>query len=396
MSVDILLENASVVHHDRVAQEPLAFVAGRVAAHAPKDVFRLDLRDHLIFPGLINAHDHLQLNNIPPLSHAQPFPNSYAWIEAFESHRRDPDVMAAVAVPMAQRLWQGGLKNLLAGVTTVAHHDPWHPVLDDPDFPVGLLRKFGWSHSLGLGVPCGGEAPRYGPDVRASFLETPAAQPWMIHLAEGTDDVARAELGQLDALGCLAANTVLVHGVGLTEADVDRVIAAGASVVWCPASNFAMLGRTLDPRRLFDAGRLLLGTDSRLTGSRDLLAEFRVAAANSDLSPGELLRIVTLDASRILGLRESGGLHAGQNADCIIVRADGDPQTTLLGTTRSAIRAVVRGGVPAIADPDFDLWFSHCGVEAIPVRLDGRQKLLARPLVHPNGPVLESGLAWGH
>ena len=392
MSVDILLENASVVHHDRVAQEPLAFVAGRVAAHAPKDVFRLDLRDHLIFPGLINAHDHLQLNNIPPLSHAQPFPNSYAWIEAFESHRRDPDVMAAVAVPMAQRLWQGGLKNLLAGVTTVAHHDPWHPVLDDPDFPVGLLRKFGWSHSLGLGVSCGREAPRYGPDVRASFLETPAAQPWMIHLAEGTDDVARAELGQLDVLGCLAANAVLVHGVGLTEADVDRVIAAGASVVWCPASNVAMLGRTLDPRRLFDAGRLLLGTDSRLTGSRDLLDELRVAAAHCELSSRELLRLVTACPSRILEPPDCGGLHNGQQADCVIVRAGADPYDVFLQTTRSAIRAVVRCGVPTITDLDFAEWFALCAIDAVKVRLDGEPKLIDRRLVRPEVMGLEPGL----
>ena len=281
---------------------------------------------------------------------------------------------------------------MLAGVTTVSHHDPWHPVLDDPDFPVGLLRQFGWSHSLALGEERGDAPPRYGPGVRASHAATAAEHPWMIHLGEGTDDVARSELQRLEALGCLATNTVLVHGVGLTDADIERVIAAGASVVWCPASNIAMLGRTLDPRRLFDAGRLLLGTDSRLTGSRDMLDELRVAEAASDLSASELLRVVTRDASRLLGLPACGCLDAGMQADCLILRADGDPFTALLKASRGAIRAVVRGGVPVVADPEFAAWFSWCGVDAVAVRLDGQPKLMDRRLVRPEVVDLEPGL----
>ena len=387
-----MLEKACVVQHDRVAAEPLVLAAGRIASEAGADAFPIDLRDHLIFPGLINAHDHLQLNNVRPLPHAQPFPNSYAWMAAFEAHRGAPDVAAAVAVSTAARHWLGGLKNVLAGVTTVSHHDPWHPVLDDPDFPVGLLRQFGWSHSLALGEERGDAPPRYGPGVRASHAATAAEVPWMIHLAEGTDDVARSELARLDALGCLAANTVLVHGVGLTDADVDRVIAVGASVVWCPGSNVAMLGRTLDPRRLFDAGRLLLGTDSRLTGSRDMQDELRAAAAASDLSARELLRVVTSDASRLLGLPASGGLEPGMQADCLILRADGDPFTAFLKASRGAIRAVVRGGKPVVADPEFAAWFAWCGVDAVAVQLDGQPKLIDRQLVRPEVMGLEPGL----
>ena len=388
----IRLENARVVHHDRVRAEPLTFVEGRVADRTSGDALRVDLRDHLIFPGLINAHDHLQLNNVPPLEHRDPFPNSYAWIGAFESHRQRADVVAAVAVPAEARHWQGALKNLLAGVTTVAHHDPWHVVFDDPHFPVSLLRAFGWSHSLGLGLPFEGGSSRYGPPVQESFAATPVGHPWMIHLAEGTGGVARKELAQLEALGCLAANTVIVHGVGLTSADVERVIERGAAVVWCPASNLAMLGQSLEPRRLFDAGRLMLGTDSRLTGSRDLLDELRVASAHSELSPRELLCLVTQHASDILGLPECGGLREGQLADCVIVRADAEPCATLLGMTRGAIRAVVRGGAPMIADPDFADWFAHCAVETVPVRLDGRSKLIDRQLARFGAFDLEPGL----
>ena len=389
---DVVLDGARIVHHDRVVAQRLIVHGEHVAAAASTDAIRVDLRDHLVFPGLINAHDHLQLNNIPGLRHAEAFPNSYAWIDAFEACRGDEDVEAAVAVPRTERLWHGALKNVLAGVTTVAHHDPWYEPLDDPDFPVGLLRDFGWCHSLGLGSPRGDSPPRYGPPVVESFEQTNGDRPWIIHLAEGTDYVAQSELEQLAALGCLASNTVLVHGVGLTTSDIATVIERNAAVVWCPASNLSLFGSTLDPRRLFDAGRLALGSDSRLTGSRDLLDEAGVAVASSDFSSRELLRLMTADAANILRLHGRGALDIGCRADCVVVAAGLDVHDTLLNTPRSAIRAVVRGGRPVIADPDFDFWFDECGVAAVAVRLDGCPKLLAASAASPEAILLEPGL----
>lgn len=194
-------------------------------------------------------------------------------------------------------------------------------------------------------------------------------------------------------MGCLDARTVIVHGVALSDADVARIASVGAFVVWCPASNVAMLGRTLRPRALLDAGRLALGTDSRLTGARDLLDELRVARAHGDATPAELLRLVTADASRALRLPSRGGLAPGQHADCVILRDDGgDPREALLRAARTDLRAVVRDGVPLVADPDFADWFARCGVDVVPVRLDGRPKLAARHVVPPDVVALEPGL----
>jgi len=383
-------------------EAPLSILGGRVAAGAVKNAWTLDLKEHLIFPGLVNAHDHLHRNNIPPLPQQAPFPNSYAWMEAFQPYFCEPEVARACAVPAALRYRHGGLKNLLCGATTVAHHDPWHPALDAKDFPVRLLQEYGWSHSLGLSPRATREERQsaafvvgcYGPPVAQSFAETPQRQPWFIHLAEGTDAVAAGELAQLEALGCLAANTRLIHGVGLTEADQEKVIVHGAGVVWCPASNLSLFGKTLDPRRLFAAGCLALGTDSRLTGARDLLDELRMAAAESDLSPAELLSLVTMAGSRLLGMPEVGGLAPRQAADLLIVgNPGGDPQRALSELGRAEIRAVVRAGEPAIADPDFADWFAFCEVDAVPVRLDGRMKLCAAALLGPPGGAdLEPGL----
>jgi len=384
-ATNVRLRGARTVTVDGESRGPSSIVDGRVCASLPGHAYHVDLRDHVIAPGLINAHEHLHLNAVPPLPTSAPFPNSYAWIAAFQAHFRSPDVVAALAVPKTLRLRHGALKNLLAGTTCVVHHDPWHPALNAADFPVALLRDYGWSYALG--------GPAYGPLVWQSFDATPSDRPWMIHLAEGTDATARAELAQLDAMGCLAPNSVLVHGVGLRERDIDRVIERGAAVIWCPTSNRNLLGRTLDPRRLQAAGRLALGSDSRLSGARDLLEELRVVVDMGALDEREALALATVDAARILRLPQRGHLAAGAQADLlVVVDRGGDAARSVVGIERGQIRAVVRDGVPRIADPDFAEWFEAAGVEAVPVTLDGRPKLLARALADPVLLALEPGL----
>jgi len=381
----ISLYGARTITSDGESRAPLSIAGGRICTSLPGHTYRIDMLDHVIVPGLINAHEHLHLNAVPPLPTGAPFPNSYAWIAAFQAHFRNPAVVAALATPKTLRLRHGALKNLLAGTTLVAHHDPWHPALDAADFPVALLRNYGWSYALGW--------PAYGPPVWQSFDATPADRPWMVHLAEGTDATAQVELARLDALGCLASNSVLVHGVGLQEHDIDRVIESGAAVVWCPTSNRSLLGRTLDPRRLQAAGHLALGSDSRLSGARDLLEELRVVADIGALGAREALALATTDAARILRMPQRGALAAGAPADLLIV-ADrgGDAARSVVGIRRSRIRAVVRDGLPRIADPDLAGWFEAAGVETVAVELDGRPKLFAKTLADPALLALEPGL----
>ena len=382
---NLSLCHAATVTPDGVARATLSISEGRIDSAIASSAYHVDLRDHLIFPGLINAHDHLHVNAVPPLPAHAPFPNSYAWIAAFQAHFNTPEVVCALQIPKALRMRHGALKNLLAGTTCVAHHDPWHPVLDEDDFPVALLRHYGWSYALGW--------PDYGPPLQQSFAATPFDRPWLIHLAEGTDAVAQAELALLDQFGCLASNSVLIHGVGLREQDVERVIAHDAAVVWCPGSNLALLGRTLDPRRLCQAGRLALGSDSRVSGARDLLQELTGVIDGYGLSSAQLLQLVTTHAARILRMPSRGHLLPGAHADMVIVEdLGGDPIRSLAGIERSRIRAVLRDGVPRIADMDFAAWFDEAGVEAVPVMLDGRPKLLAKSLAEPALIALEPGL----
>src|SRR6185312_1292747 len=117
--------------------------------------------------------------------------------------------------PVEDRLFLGGLKNLLSGVTTVAHHDRLYPALMTGACPVRVVTDLGWSHSLYLD----GDVA-----VQAAFRATPPDRPWIIHAAEGLNVAATAEFDRLDALGCLAPNTLIVHGIALDRARRTRLV----------------------------------------------------------------------------------------------------------------------------------------------------------------------------
>jgi cytosine/adenosine deaminase-related metal-dependent hydrolase len=364
------IDGATLLTANGAAQRAL-YMRGEVFAVSGAVDGSVQLADHVILPSLINAHDHLHLNNVPPLPQTQFFANSYEWIDAMPAHRASATVQAALAVPIAERYRIGVRKNVLCGVTLTMHHDPWHASLDAPELARHVLPHYGWCHSLGLGG-----ADMYGPQPQPSYRATPACTGWFIHLAEGTDDVAHQELRQLAALGCLRSNTVLVHGVGLTASDVELIIAQRASVVWCPSSNLRMLGQTIPRqhlRRLFNAGLLGIGTDSCLTGAPDLLAELRIAAQHSDFSPLDLFELATTRNSAVLRA-QAGGLAVGQRADFVVLRGCVEREA-ILAMPRAAIRAVVCAGQPVWADEDFADWFAACAIATTKINVDGATKL---------------------
>jgi cytosine/adenosine deaminase-related metal-dependent hydrolase len=203
----------------------------------------------------------------------------------------------------------------------------------------------------------------------------------VIHAAEGIDAAAAAEIDRLQAIGCLGANTVLVHGVALTAARWRGLVDSGASLVWCPQSNHFLFGRTTPVRELLDAApatrrRICLATDSRVTGSRDLLDELRFARSVAAIGEGELLDMVTRAPAHMLRLGGKGTLTVGGPADLIIVPATSDaPAAALLTARRPDLELVVVGGAPTVGVARFSGAFAARHVRTANISVDGAARL---------------------
>jgi len=341
----------------------LRIARGRIAGvnvPAQRNDTRFDLDNAIIIPAFINAHDHLELNNFPRWKNQPCYANAREWAMAANARLdSDAEIVAARRVPLADRLFIGGLKNLLCGATTVTHHNPLHAPLRK-NFLVRVIKRYGWSHSLYL-----------SPDFAKAYRKTSRDAPYMIHLAEGTDNDAQNEFVQIENAGVLNDNTVLIHGVGLTQAQRARAIEKRAALVWCPSSNFFLLNETARVRDFSDAGLLAIGSDSRLTGERDLLDELRVARNTKQISQEALLRAMTTDAANILRLRDVGRIERGMRADLLILPKELAWAADALGDiSRADLRAVILGGVLCVADSDFASLMPN----AARARLDGREK----------------------
>lgn len=274
---------------------------------------RLDLSGYLLLPGLINCHDHLEFNLFPRLGRG-PHANYVEWAASVFHPDRTP-LKQHLRVPKPVRLVWGALKNLLSGVTSVSHHNPYHPKVFDHEFPVRVIKRFGWAHSL-----------HFSPDVTARYLRTPLDWPFLVHAAEGTDSLARSEVARLHKANILSNRTVLIHAIALDRRALDLLRQCQASLVWCPSSNAFTVGRTLNANVLHSELPIALGTDSALTAQGDLIDEIRIAKNHAKLTANQLFGMVTTVAAKMLRLENGeGAIREGGIADLVAIA---DPQGT--------------------------------------------------------------------
>jgi len=330
----------------------------------------LDLSGYLLLPGLINAHDHLEFALFPRLGHG-PYENSAQW--AADIHSNDAaTIKLHRSVPKEARLWWGGIRNLLCGVTTVCHHNPLSPELLHPDFPVRVVSNFSWAHSLALDN-----------DAEQKFHYAPPYLPFILHAAEGIDETSEQEVFELDQMRMLDERTMLVHGLALTPEAVELLNQRGVTLVLCSTSNQFLFQQHLSHEKVESVHKVVLGSDSPLTAAGDLLDEISFAHTQLGLDAAALYEMVTTRSAKSLRLHEGeGSIRPGAIADLIAVRDTGlGPAETLTRTASEHIELVILGGRVQLASQTiFERLPPELRDGLQPLEVDGQIRWVRAPL----------------
>jgi cytosine/adenosine deaminase-related metal-dependent hydrolase len=304
----------------------------------------------VVYPGLINTHDHLQGNYLPPVG---PKPGTFylTWLPW------DNDLKASETFAERSRLsredlyYLSGYKCLFSGVTTVNDHFPH--VLNNsilPTLPIRAIMEYCLSH----------EASSYdlkwGDGIKVEHEWAIKKQwPFITHLSEGFDDEAMRGVENLEKIGVLDDHCLLVHCIGFSDEDIQKVAKAGASISWCPASNMFMFNVTAKIKKFIKAGiNVTLGTDSSATGSSNLLAEIHYARDlyrrlyGEDLPAKTIFEMVTINAAKAFKAEDRiGTLEEGKLADMLVLKGRiDDPFENLASASMEDVELLVLAGKP--------------------------------------------------
>jgi cytosine/adenosine deaminase-related metal-dependent hydrolase len=267
----------------------------------PKD-WRIEFENAIAFPGLINSHDHLDFNLFPKLGN-RIYNNYSEWGK--DIHTQNKDVINAVLkIPQQLRTQWGIYKNLLNGITTVVNHGAKLKIAD----PFITILQDNYSlHSI--------QFERYWQLKLNNFFSK--KRPYVIHVGEGTDEMAHNEILTLIKKNFFNKSLVAVHGVAMDEEQAKNF----KGVIWCPDSNFFLLNATADIKRLKTKTRILFGTDSTLTADWNLWNHLRLARRTDLLNDRELFKTLTKTPSLAWEQNHTGAISINKNADIVIAKA---------------------------------------------------------------------------
>ena len=322
----------------------------------------IDARHGIVMPGLVNAHGHTAMtlfrgfaDDLPlqewlftkifPAESAFLNPDSVYWgallgcVEMIASGTTTVSDGYFYQEATAQAFQKAGLRALIAqGVIDFAA-----PGVPDPKENLKAGRLFmekwsGVSNLLRPGLFCHSLTTCSETTLRgAMHLSEAFSSPLQIHLSETEAEVqevlkrtGKRPAVYLDDLDLLNERLIAVHGVHLSDDEIERIGRRGAAVVHCPESNMKLASGVASISRMIEKGVLVgLGTDGAASNNNlDLFQEMDTAAklgkvyTQDPMNTGAamVLKMATVWGAKILGLeKEIGTIQVGKKADVIVV-----------------------------------------------------------------------------
>ena len=370
---------------------------------------RIELAEHVLIPGLVNAHTHAAMTLMRGLADDLPL---MRWLEEHiwpaEAAHVSPAFVKDGSLLACAEMLRGGITcfndmyyfpeaTLEAALEAGMRVSLGIIVLDfpsaygsDPDdyLAKGLALRDRWREHPRVSFCLAPHAPYTVSDATFRKIAKLAGEvdvPVHIHLHETADEIARslAEHGvrpieRLQRLGLLGPGLIAVHAVHLSDTEIALLAKHGASVAHCPSSNLKLASGFAPVAKMAAAGiNLAIGTDGAASNNRlDMLEEMRLAALLAKAVAGDAeampahaaLRAATLGGALALGLEKSiGSITPGKAADLAAVRLSGpelspcyDPVSLLVyAAGRQSVsdvwvagRHLLQGGTMAALAPD--------------------------------------------
>ena len=329
-------------------------VRGRAALPAAaKDAVVINTRGS-IYPGMIDLHNHPEYAHYPLLPIVRKYKDRYEWRWYDDDYNKRitfPQMVLANAnyYDLGLEIGRyGEYKALVGGATSLQGGRVALPyakeeclVRNIETSPVAARRAFSR-------VDIGRDAEEWKKiqdDYSKGIL--------VVHLAEGPSARMADEFRYIKQSGVLGANLIAIHGVGLTEPQLEEMALAKAKLVWSPLSNFILYGKTANVEVARRAGLAIsIAPDWAPSGSKSILGELKAAdLVNKNelktlFSDRELVEMVTRRPAEAMNWGDKlGQIAPGFLADVIVVDdRNADPYRNLIEAVEENIALVfVRG-----------------------------------------------------
>lgn len=391
-----LLDHAVVLRQGRiVAVEPAADATARFSAAR-----RVELPQHVLIPGLVNAHTHAAMSLLRGYADDMALMKWLAErIWPAEGRFASPAFVRDGTRLACAEMLRGGItcfndmyffpeaaataaleSGIRAALGLIAIEFATVYAADADDYLTkGLSFRDAFKGERCLSFCLAPHAPYTVSDRTFQRVVTFADQlglPIHCHLHETAQEVeeSMARFGlrpieRLRRLGVLGPNLIAVHAVHVDAHEMATLATHGSFIAHCPTSNMKLASGIAPVAAAQRTGaRVALGTDGAASNNRlDMFQEMRHAALLAKvsqrdatvLSAHEVLRMATLDGAAALGLDQTiGTIEEGKDADLAAIRLEDievapcfDPASHLIyAAGREHVSHVWVAGNPCVAE----------------------------------------------